>query len=91
MIENHENIFFARFSIKSQIFDFNSKNDFSQLSFEVYYVCVAIKLTILELGSKKFNLSYFNFLSYVFGEHKDSVVRGTTYCIIFDKWVTCEP
>ena len=49
----------------------NSNDDCcgSQLSFEVYYIFVVRKLTILESGSKKINLSYFD-QSYVFGNTK---------------------
>ena len=41
----------------------------------MYYISVARKLTILELGPKRFELSYFN-VSYLFWEHKDSVSQG---------------
>ena len=55
----------------------NPNDECSQLSFDEYYVSVPRKLTILELGSKKSELSYFK-LSYLFWEHKDSVGRGNT-------------
>ena len=54
----------------------NPNDDCSQLSFEIYYLSVARNWNILELGPKRYKLSYSD-LSYLFGEHKDTVVQGT--------------